>query len=101
MLSLPRCQYAFVSFSLKTKFVAMFAALLCLFALCPASLRAQSASATSIAGIVTDSSGAVVVDATVKLTDKSTNTPHTTVTNDVGRYFFANVLSGDYEISIS
>src|SRR6266481_5545179 len=101
MLSLPRCQYAFVSFSLKTKFVAMFATLLCLFALCPASLRAQSASSTSIAGVITDSSGAVVVGASVKLTDKATNTPRTNSTNDAGRYFFADVPSGQYEIAVS
>src|SRR6267143_5881937 len=101
MSSLPRCQSVFASFSLKTQFVAMFAALLCLFALCPASLHAQSASATSIAGIVTDSSGAVVAGASVKLTDKATNTPRTGVTNDAGRYFFAGVISGEYEIAVS
>src|SRR6266478_870877 len=101
MLGLPRCQSVFVSFSPKTQFVAMFAALLCLFALCPASLHAQAASSTSIAGVVTDSSGAVVVGASVKLTDKATNTPRTGSTNDAGRYFFANVISGDYEISVS
>src|SRR5467141_4675494 len=101
MLGLPRCQSVFTSFSLKTQFVAMFAALLCLFALCPASLHAQAASSTSIAGVVTDSSGAVVVGASVKLTDKATNTPRTGSTNDAGRYFFANVISGDYEISVS
>ncbi len=79
----------------------MFAALLCLFALCPASLHAQAASSTSIAGIVTDSSGAVVVGASVKLTDKATNTPRTNSTNDAGRYFFANVPPGEYEIAVS
>ena len=101
MSGLSRCKFAFASFSLKTQFVAMFAALLCLFALCPASLHAQAASSTSIAGIVTDSSGAFVIGATVKLTDKATNTPRSTATNDAGRYFFANVLSGDYEIAVS
>ncbi len=79
----------------------MFATLLCLFALCPASLRAQSASSTSIAGVITDSSGAVVVGASVKLTDKATNTPRTNSTNDAGRYFFADVPSGQYEIAVS
>src|SRR6266478_5837913 len=101
MSSLPRCQSVLVSFSPKTQFVAMFAALLCLFALCPASLHAQAASSTSIAGIVTDSSGAVVVGASVKLTDKATNTPRTNSTNDAGRYFFANVPPGEYEIAVS
>jgi hypothetical protein len=101
MLAHPRCASLLVSFSSKTQFVALFAVLLCVFALCPVSLRAQSASSTSVAGAVTDSSGAVVVGATVKLTDKATNTPHSVTTNDQGRYFFANVLSGDYEIAVS
>jgi hypothetical protein len=101
MSVLPRCHSAFASFSLNTKFVAMFAALLCLFALCPASLHAQAASTTSIAGAVTDATGAVVAGASVKLTDKATNTPRTAVSNDTGRYFFANVVSGDYEIAVS
>lgn len=79
----------------------MLVALLCFFALCPASLHAQSASGTSIAGIVTDSSGAVVAGATVKLTDKATNTPRNGVTNDAGRYFFAEIPSGEYELSVS
>ena len=79
----------------------MFAVLLCLFALCPVSLHAQAASSTSIAGVITDTSGAVVVGASVKLTDKATNTPRTSSTNDAGRYFFADVISGDYEITVS
>src|SRR5258708_29830401 len=101
MLCLPRCSSVSVCSPLKTQFAAMLAALLCLFALCPGSLHAQSASGTSIAGVVTDSSGAVVVGASVKLTDKATHTPRTTSTNDVGRYFFAEVGSSDYEISVS
>src|SRR3984893_8304710 len=101
MLVLPRCHSLLVSFSSRTQFVAILAALLCLSALCPTSLHAQAASSPSIAGVVTDSSGAIVADAAVKLTDKATNTPRTTNTNDAGRYFFANVGSGEYEISAS
>src|SRR6266436_643632 len=101
MSGLSRCHSVFVSFSLTTRFAAMFAALLCLFALCPASLRAQAASSTSIAGVVTDATGAVVAAASVKLTDKKTNTPRTAVTNDSGRYFFADVISGEYDIAVS
>jgi hypothetical protein len=75
--------------------------LLCGSLFLPLVIHAQSASSTSIAGIVTDSSGAAVVDATVKLTDRATNTPRSTNTNDQGRYFFADVISGDYEIAVS
>ena len=96
----PRCSSLSVC-SFKMQFVAVLVALLCVFALCPASLHAQSASGTSISGIVTDSSGAVVAGAAVKLVDKATNTPRNGVTNDAGRYFFAEVPSGEYELSVS
>jgi len=101
MLGLPRCQSLSVSFTVKTQFVAMFAALLCVFALCPVSLHAQAASSTSIAGVVADSTGAVVGSASVKLTSKAINTSSETTTNDQGRYFFANVQPGEYEIAVS
>jgi len=79
----------------------MLAALLCLFALYPTSLHAQAASSTSISGVVSDSSGAIVAGAAVKLTEKTTNASRTTNTNDTGRYFFANVPSGEYEVTAS
>jgi len=101
MLVHPRSNSLLVSFLPKTQFVAMIATLFGLFALYPASLHAQSASATSIAGVVTDSSGAVVAGATIKLTDKATHTPRTASTNELGRYYFAEVVSGDYEIAVS
>src|SRR6266481_7543088 len=100
MLSLPRCQYAFVSFSLKTKFVAMFAALLCLFALCPAALLAQGNSGT-ISGTVTDSSGGVVAGATVNLTDTTSGNVRPTTTNDKGFYVFPYVNPGMYNVTIT
>jgi carboxypeptidase family protein len=75
--------------------------LLCGSLFLPLVIHAQSASSTSVAGIITDSSGAAVVDATVKLTDKATNTPRSTNTNEQGRYFFADVISSDYEIEVN
>jgi Carboxypeptidase regulatory-like domain len=83
----------------RTPRVAMF--LLCGVLFHPLVIHAQSVSSTSIAGIVTDSSGAVIADATVKLTDKATNTPRSISTNDQGRYFFADVISGEYEIAVN
>jgi hypothetical protein len=102
MLGLPRCTFlsSCTNFT-NRQVVAMLAALLCLLAVRPASLCAQSASSTNISGVVTDSSGAVVVGATVRLTDKATSTPRTINTNDQGRYFFADVISGEYEITVS
>src|ERR1700730_8128635 len=75
--------------------------LLCSSLFLPLVAHAQSASSTSVAGIITDSSAAAVVDATVTLTDKATNTPRSTSTNEQGRYFFADVISGDYEVAVS
>jgi Carboxypeptidase regulatory-like domain len=101
MLGHPRCSSLLVSFSSKTQFIAIIAALLCIFALRPTSLHAQSASSTSVSGTVTDSSGAIVAGAAVKLTDKATNTPRSANSNDQGRYFFANVPPGEYEVTVS
>src|ERR1700740_2732555 len=102
MLGLPRCTFLSSCTNFPNRqFVAMLAALLCLLAVRPASLCAQSASSTNISGVVTDSSGAVIADANVKLTDKATHTPRSTNTNDQGRYFLADVISGEYEITVS
>jgi hypothetical protein len=75
--------------------------LLCGVLLHPLVIHAQSASSTSVAGIITDASGAVIADAAVKLTDKATNIPRSLSTNDQGRYFFADVISGEYEIEVN
>ncbi|HYL65141.1 MAG TPA: carboxypeptidase-like regulatory domain-containing protein [Candidatus Methylomirabilis sp.] len=55
----------------------------------------------SVAGLVTDPSGGIVVGATITLTDKTTNASRTTVSNDAGRYFFSDVPPGSYEVSAS
>jgi hypothetical protein len=101
MLVLPRCLFVTVSFSSKTKVVAILTALLCFFALCPTLLCAQTANSGSIAGVVADSSGAFVVAANITLTDKATNTPRTTTSNEAGRYTFANVPPGEYQLTAS
>ncbi|HEY6128980.1 MAG TPA: carboxypeptidase-like regulatory domain-containing protein, partial [Candidatus Acidoferrum sp.] len=93
---------SFRSFSHSTSRVVSFVALLAMaLFLAPHLLCGQSASSTTIAGVVTDASGAVIADATVKLTDKATNIPRSINTNDQGRYFFADVISGDYEIEVN
>jgi Carboxypeptidase regulatory-like domain len=70
-------------------------------ALCGAPMWAQSADSGTIAGTITDASGAVVAGATVKLTDSATATSQTTVTNETGRYVFATVSPGIYDLAIS
>jgi len=52
-----------------------------------------------IAGTVTDSSGAVVVGAQVKITNVGTQQVRTTVTNEAGEYRFPFLVPGEYEIT--
>jgi len=61
----------------------------------------QASSTGTITGLVTDPSGAAVSGATITLTDKATNTPRTTTSNDAGRYVFANIFPGIYDIRIT
>jgi len=71
-------------------------ALFLLVVLCVGTLLmwAQSTATGTLAGTVTDQSGAVVSGATVTLTDVATNTSRTTTTNETGRYIFVNVPPG-------
>jgi hypothetical protein len=62
---------------------------------------AQSTSTGTVAGAVTDSSGAVVEGATVTLTDIATNAARSTTTNGAGRYTFVDVNPGIYNMSVS
>jgi hypothetical protein len=64
-------------------------------------VRAQSASAGTVSGQVTDRQSAVIAGAQVTLTDTSTNTAQTTSTNGVGRYIFLNVPPGKYDLTVS
>jgi hypothetical protein len=62
--------------------------------------RAQTAT-TTLRGVVTDPTGAVVGNATVVLTDKSIGLSQTHKTNALGEYSFQQVTPGSYEITIS
>src|SRR6266542_3447165 len=55
----------------------------------------------SVTGVVTDPQGATVAGADVTLTDLATKSPRTTTTNESGRYHFASVAVGLYDITIS
>jgi hypothetical protein len=79
----------------------LLAALLCFFAVTASSLFAQSASTGTVAGTVTDPSGGAIVGATVTLTDTATNIARTDLTNENGRFFFANVVPSKYTASVS
>lgn len=62
---------------------------------------AQTATTTSISGLVTDPQGAIVAGATVTLRDKSTNQERIVKTNDEGKYVFANLVAGVYDLTIN
>ncbi len=65
--------------------------------LMPVPLHGQSSLAT-VLGRVTDSSGAVVTNATVVLTNEKTNISHTQTSTNEGQYVFPNIDPGIYQI---
>src|SRR5580693_7249534 len=62
---------------------------------------AQTGGTGIVVGTVTDPSGAAVPEATVTLTDTSTNSARTATTNESGRFNFSNVQPGNYNLTIS
>src|SRR4030095_7328578 len=54
---------------------------------------------STVAGTVTDGSGALIPGVTIKATAIDTAVVTTTVTNEAGAYNFANLLPGKYTIS--
>jgi hypothetical protein len=54
----------------------------------------------AITGRVADTTGALISQAKVTLTDKATNINRETRTNPDGSFTFANVGAGDYEIAV-
>src|SRR5271170_5295785 len=65
------------------------------------SARAQSTSTGTVAGSVTDPTGALVSGAAVTLTDTATNVARSTATNATGRYIYVDVNPGIYNIAVS
>ena len=85
----------------RTWFGALGATAMILFALSSVSLSAQSASGVSgITGTVTDPSGAVVPNATIKATNVDLNTTDTAYSRADGSYAFANLAPGHYSLSV-
>jgi hypothetical protein len=86
---------------LSKRVVLFVVAFCCLFALTPSALFSQAASTGTVAGTITDPTGAAVAGATVTLTDISTNAVRSAETNEAGRYIFANVVPGTYNVMIN
>src|ERR1700737_5141621 len=97
---LPRASAFCSSLSLQHA-VLIFAVALLVFAAFPTSLYSQTANTGGVTGVVTDSSGAAIADASITLTDRATNTQRTTTSNDAGRYTFANVPPGSYDLTVN
>jgi hypothetical protein len=81
--------------------IALLSALLLLIALSGLNLFAQTSATGGIVGTISDQSGAVVPDANVSITDKTTNTTSKTTTNGSGHYIFSNVSPGTYDMRIT
>jgi hypothetical protein len=69
--------------------------------LAPVRAWGQAISTGTIQGAVTDPAGASVAGATVTLTEAATNTSRSDTTNDSGRYNFANVAPGIYDVTVT
>ena len=74
---------------------------LILISFCPVVLLGQSLTSGSIAGTVTDQSGAVIVGAKVRLTDTATNAGHFMPTNSAGHFVFPSLKPGTYELEVT
>lgn len=83
---------------MKKNFV-LFFSIFALFIFCGNLVFAQ-VTGGAVTGSVTDSNGAVIPNATVKLTDKARGQVFTATTTDAGSYLFPNVQVGEYSISI-
>jgi len=82
-------------------FCCLCASLLFVFSVFSPVAMGQAANTGTVSGTVSDQSGAAVVGAAVALVDTATGTERTAVTNDTGRYLFANIVPGIYNVTIS
>jgi len=76
-----------------------------LLAICTISLFASSSTGAqvlygSLTGVVTDSSGAVLPNATVKVTNVETAQEASLSANAVGSYTFSNLAPGTYDVAV-
>ena len=64
--------------------------------LCTTFVRSQTRTTGDLSGVATDPSGAVVPNATITLTHKSTGATQTSTTDSAGSYRFALLPPGEY-----
>src|SRR6516164_6789211 len=63
--------------------------------------RAQNVATGVISGQVTDQQGAVIPGALLKLSDLAINSSSSTSSNEAGRYTFASVPPGNYQLTVT
>jgi len=63
-------------------------------------IEAQTLTTGTVIGTVTDPSGAAILDATVVLRNRATNSQATQNSNSAGQYTFANVAPGEYQVTV-
>ena len=61
----------------------------------------QTAGTASLQGTITDSTGAVIPNASVTITDNATQVKHTSVTGGSGLYSFPNTAIGSYTLDVA
>lgn len=81
--------------------VLLVATLCCLVAAPLVSVAWAQTAANNVTGTVTDSTGAVVANATVELKNTRTNAALTTQTDSSGQYVFATVEPGPYAVTVT
>src|SRR4029079_11660012 len=89
--------------SLRSRFAGSFqipALLVVLFLSAHAAFGQANSNAADIQGTITDSSGALVANASVTARNPSTNVSRNATSNDEGFYRIVNVPPGDYEITV-
>jgi hypothetical protein len=86
---------------LSKRVVVLVLSLAFLLAVAPSAVFGQAASTGTVAGTVTDPTGAAVVDAKITLADPATGSSRTATTNETGRYIFANVVPGTYNVTVN
>jgi hypothetical protein len=79
-------------------FIVAIAAVALLIAAVGLGVRAQTTTSASIQGTVTDPSGAAIAGATVTVTNKGTGVSQNTVSDSQGRFQFAQLILGTYDL---
>src|SRR5579864_5002785 len=86
----------------RHSFVGLLLSLLALAMLFTLAMPAHAQDVASLTGVVTDTTGAVVNDVTVRLVDTKTNASYEAKTSGVGAYTFSNIPAGPgYKLTLT